>query len=167
MRARTLAGWQPSCRLSPWDAAWEANWRVTGKHLLFGTGPAGYAAYYMSYFPTDAMATHSNYLDILSQNGIVGIVLLLWFFVSLALIGYKLAIRIRGHGDFVESVVNASLAGTVACIVMMAFGDWLFPFAYTQTIAGFDYAVLNWLFMGFILTFDRMTRNGTASELSS
>jgi len=29
----------------------------------------------------------------------------------------------------------------------MALGDWLFPFAYTQGIVGFDAAMVNWFFM--------------------
>jgi O-antigen ligase len=139
-------------------AAWEVNWRVTGKHVLFGTGPAGYAAYYMSYFPHDAMATHSNYIDILAQTGIIGFGLCVWFFIALAWMGYKLCLRLRGQGDFREGLANAALAGTVACIVIMAFGDWLFPFAYTQSIAGFSYAVYSWLFMGTILALEGLTR---------
>lgn len=138
-------------------AAWEMNWRVTDQHLLFGTGPAGYAAYYMSYFPTEAMATHSNYLDIIAQTGVVGFVLCIWFFISLAWQGYRLVSRLKGRGDFIEGMANAVFAGTIACIVMMGFGDWLFPFAYTQTIAGFNYAVYNWIFMGTVLVINRMT----------
>ena len=38
----------------------------------------------------------------------------------------------------------------------MIIGDWLFPFTYTQTIAGFDYVVYSWLFMGTILVLDRL-----------
>ena len=133
------------------------NWRVTDQHLLFGTGPAGYAAYYMSYFPTEAMATHSNYLDIIAQTGVVGFVLCIWFFISLAWQGYRLVSRLKGRGDFIEGMANAVFAGTIACIVMMGFGDWLFPFAYTQTIAGFNYAVYNWIFMGTVLVINRMT----------
>src|SRR5581483_1992929 len=40
---------------------WEHNVRLVREHWLFGTGPAGYAAYYMTYSPDDAMATHNNY----------------------------------------------------------------------------------------------------------
>jgi O-antigen ligase len=141
-------------------AAWTQNWRITQDHLLFGTGPAGYAAYYMSYFPTDAMATHSNYIDMLSQNGIFGLTPLLIFFGGLARIGYRLTRRLRRRGDFVEGLANASFAGTIGCIVAMAFGDWVFPFAYTQTIAGFDYAVYSFLFMGATLVLDRLTKPG-------
>ncbi len=145
-------------------AAWEVNWAVTRAHLLFGTGPAGYAAYYMSYFPDRAMATHSNYIDMLSQTGIVGFVLFVWFFIVLAWRGYKLRIRLKGRGDFAEALANAAFAGVIAGIVIMGFGDWMIPFAYTQTIAGFDYAVYNWLFMGTIPVIDRLTQPGAAAN---
>jgi O-antigen ligase len=137
-------------------AAWEANWRITRDHLLLGTGPAGYAVYYMTYFPTDAMATHSNYLDTLAQIGILGTIFFFWLFGTLGWMGIRLCLRLKGRGDFVEAMANVSLAGTGACIIIMAFGDWLFPFAYNQTIVGFNYAVYNWIFMGVILTLDRL-----------
>lgn len=140
-------------------AAWEVNWRVTGKHLLFGTGPAGYAVYYMNYFPNDAMATHNNVMDILAQTGVVGLALCLWFFFALAWLGYKLCLRLKGRGDFSEGLANAVFAGTISCIVAMIIGDWLFPFTYTQTIAGFDYVVYSWLFMGAILVLDRLIQS--------
>ncbi len=136
--------------------AWEMNWTVTGKHLLFGTGPAGYAVYYMSYFPNNAMATHNNVIDILAQTGIFGLAFVFWFFITLIWQGYKVCVRLRGRYDFVEALANISFAGSVACLVMMMFGDWLFPFTYTQTIAGFDYVVYSWLFMAVIPVLDLM-----------
>jgi O-antigen ligase len=137
--------------------AWEVNWRITSQHWLFGTGPAGYAAYYMTYLPSEGMATHNNYLDILAQTGVSGFILCLWFFGALVWLGCTLVRRLKGRGDFQEGLANAALAGTLGCIVVMGFGDWLFPFAYTQTIAGFDYAVYNWIFMGTLLVVDRLT----------
>ncbi len=139
-------------------AAWAANWSITKDHLLFGTGPAGYAAYYMSYFAESAMATHSNYVDMLAQNGFVGFAAVLAMFFQFAWTSHKVRQRVRGRGDFVEALANAAFAGTMACILAMGFGDWLFPFAYTQTIAGFDYVVYSWLFMGTTLVLERLTR---------
>jgi hypothetical protein len=128
--------------------AWAQNWRVTGKHLLFGTGPAGYAVYYMSYYPGEAMATHSNYVDLLSQTGIVGLFFCLWFFAALGWTGLKLCRRLRGAGDFAHGFAVASLGLCIGCVVAMGLGDWMFPFVYTQTIEGFDYAVYSWVLLG-------------------
>jgi O-antigen ligase len=140
--------------------AWAVNWRVTGKHWLFGTGPAGYAAYYMSYFPEDAMATHSNYVDILAQTGVVGFGFYIAIFGVIAWMGYQLCRRLKGRGDFTEALANSLLAGVAASIVAMALGDWLIPFAYTQTIAGFDHSVFSWLLMGLIPALDRLAAPG-------
>lgn len=144
-------------------AAYAVNWRVTGKHLLFGTGPAGYASYYMSYFPTEAMASHSNYIDIIAQTGIVGSFFILWFFGVQAWGSYKLRLKLQGRGDFAESLSAAVLAGTVGCVVAMALGDWLLPFVYTQGIPGFDLAVFNWLFMGSLWALSHILASGTST----
>jgi len=136
--------------------AWKVNWEITRHHFLLGTGPAGYTVYYMSYFPSRAMATHNNFLDILAQTGIIGLILLVWMFVVLLRIGIRLHRRLRRSGGIEESMANAALAGLAGAIVIMMFGDWMFPFAYTQTIAGYDYIVPSWLFLGSILALDRM-----------
>ena len=145
-------------------AAWEVNWQVTGQHWLFGTGPAGYALYYLAYFQTNAMATHSNYVDILAETGIVGFGLYIWMFGVLVWEGYKLCRRLEGRGDFAEAMANVAFAGTLACLVVMGFGDWLIPFAYTQTINSFGYEVYSWLFMGMTLLLNRLVPAAPALE---
>lgn len=129
-------------------AAWAQNWRVTGQHLLFGTGPAGYAAYYMTYFPTRAMATHSNYIDILSQLGVVGLGFYVWFLVAQGRTGLDLWRRVKGRRDWIAGLAASTLGGLVGLVVAMGLGDWVIPFVYTQTIAGFDYALYGWMWLG-------------------
>ena len=145
-------------------AAWRVNWEITKEHLLLGTGPAGYTVYYMTYFPTRAMATHNNFIDIIAQTGVLGLGFLLWMFAAMLRVGIRVHRRLRGSGSFEEAFANASLAGLVGSIVIMMFGDWLFPFAYTQTIAGYDYIVPSWLFFGALLAVERMTRTASSSE---
>lgn len=128
--------------------AWAVNWRVTGRHILFGTGPAGYAVYYVSYFPNEAMATHSNYIDILSQMGIVGLACYIWFLVTVVKMGLRLWQTLQGRRDFAEGLSTGILGGIAGVVLAMALGDWLIPFVYTQTIAGFDYAVYSWIWLG-------------------
>jgi len=145
--------------------AYVHNWRVTGKHFLFGVGPAGYAAYYMSYFPGEAMATHSNYLDVLSQTGIVGLLALLGFFLALALIAWNLLGRTKGRFDFPQAFGVGASAGLLGVIVAMGLGDWLLPFVYTQTIAGFDYAVYSWVLLGTMVSIHRLVTSEAADRI--
>ncbi|MCJ7823383.1 MAG: hypothetical protein MUP44_00635, partial [Anaerolineales bacterium] len=113
--------------------------------------------YYMTYYPTRAMATHNNYVDVIAQTGVLGLGFLCWMLAALIQTGVRLHRRLRRAGNLEESLANAALAGLTGSIVIMMFGDWLFPFAYTQTIAGFDYIVPTWLFLGIILVLDRLT----------
>jgi len=144
--------------------AYMHNWRVTGKHFLFGVGPAGYAAYYMSYFPGEAMATHSNYLDVLSQMGIVGLLAFLGFFLALALTAWDLLSRTKGRLDFTRAFSVGVSAGLLGVIVATGLGDWLLPFVYTQTIAGFDYAVYSWILLGAMVSLHRLVTSEAADK---
>ena len=132
--------------------AWTINWRVTGRHLLFGTGPAGYAIYYMTYFPHQAMATHSNYIDIMSQLGIVGLGMYLWLLGTLVAIGLRAWRQERGKNGFSTGLAAGTLGGCAGVILAMGMGDWLIPFVYTQTIAGFDHAVYTWIWLGVMVS---------------
>jgi hypothetical protein len=136
--------------------AYRQNWRVTGKHILFGTGPSGYAVYYMTYFPTAAMASHSDYIDLLAQTGIVGFLFYLVFFAMLVRMAYRLIRRLKGQGDFHEAFANATFAGALGCIFAMAIGTWMIPFVYTASLAGFDHAVYSWILLGTVVALDRL-----------
>ncbi len=138
--------------------AWSTNLGLAVRHFLFGMGPGGYAPYLVAYYPNWALASHSNYIDILEETGIVGLIFFVWFFARMAILGYNLVKRTRGRGDFLEGISVVLLAGIVGCIFSMVMGDWLVPFPYTQGINGYDYIAYSWIFMGFALVLDRLTR---------
>lgn len=139
--------------------AWRLNWQVTRDHLLFGTGPAGYAAYYMTYYPDRAMATHNNYLDVLSQTGVVGLVFFLWFLVVLGREIYRIWrwARVADHQG--RSLAAGLIGGFTGVLLAMGLGDWFLPFPYTQTIAGYQYTVWGWIFAGAALAMGRYYRS--------
>jgi hypothetical protein len=145
--------------------AYMHNWQVTGKHFLLGVGPAGYAAYYMSYFPGEAMATHSNYLDVLSQTGIVGLLAFLGFFLALALTAWDLLGWTKGRFDFTQAFGVGASAALLGVVVATGLGDWLLPFVYTQTIAGFDYAVYSWVLLGAMVSLHRLVTVEAADRI--
>lgn len=136
---------------------WQRNLSVLGDHVIFGTGPAGYALYYVTFLPNQAMSTHNNYIDIVAQNGIFGLLSFVALLVGLG----RLCVRIRprvvdGH----DRATWAAVAGGLpAMAVAMGLGDWVIPFVYNQTIAGFDHAAYSWLMLA--------TLCGLATSLSA
>ncbi|HXF70848.1 MAG TPA: O-antigen ligase family protein [Thermoflexus sp.] len=139
--------------------AWLRNWRITREHLLFGTGPAGYAAYYMTYFPDQAMATHNNYLDVLSQTGLIGMGFFLWFLGVLGREIYQIWRWVRVSDAQARSLVAGLVGGFTGLLVAMGLGDWFLPFPYTQTIAGYRYTVWGWIFAGAAVAMGRYYRS--------
>lgn len=127
---------------------WVNNLNHVRNHPIFGMGPAGYAVYNMSYHPEDARSTHNNYFDILAQTGVVGAAAFLWLLGSLIKTCQQNRKRTHKQRDFTEAFANATFAGVFSMIVAMMLGDWVLPFAYNQTISGFDNANYSWVFMG-------------------
>ncbi len=143
---------------------WQANIDHVLKHPLFGSGPAGYAVYYMTYHPENARSTHNNFFDMVAQTGVVGFSILLWMLATLVRTGDKTTRILRGRRNFEEAFANATLGGCVGAIFSMMLGDWVLPFAYNQTIVGFDHSVYTWLFLGGMVTLYRITKASSLAE---
>ncbi len=123
----------------------ERNLSLIKDHLLLGTGPAGYALYYVTFFPDRAMSTHNNYVDILSQNGVAGLIGFVALLFGLGIIAVQLVPHVTYQSD--RALAIALAGGIPALIFSLWLGDWLIPFVYNQTIAGFDHAVYSWLML--------------------
>lgn len=135
---------------------WGRNFGVIMQHWFLGTGPAGYAPYNMTYFPWDARSTHNNHMDILAQFGFVGMGVWLWFTVASVRYGWRV-FRQAPEG-FLRIVALTAVTGWIGAHVSMIFGDWMLPFAYNQSIAGFSYIVYNWIFLGLMISIDRVSQ---------
>lgn len=122
---------------------WERNLHILGNDVVLGTGPATYALYYMAFDPTQAMSTHNNYMDILDESGIAGLTSLLALLAGLWFVGRRTMRKISDPTD--QALALAAVGGVAAAGVAMMFGDWVIPFVYNQTIAGFDHSVYTWL----------------------
>lgn len=129
---------------------YQQSWRVLREHPLLGTGPAGYALYYMTYFPQEARSTHNNFLDIVSQFGLVGLAVWLWLMGASLYEGWRLS-RQAAPG-LLRTVAMIATGGWAAALGSMMLGDWVLPFAYNQGIAGYKYTVYSWLFLGLLIS---------------
>jgi len=131
---------------------WKTNLEHVMNHPLFGTGPAGYAVYYMTYHPENARSTHNNYFDIIAQTGIVGMFFFLWFFAALGWTAIELCKKLEHTYGFEAAFAYGMLGGVAGALASMMLGDWIVPFAYNQTIEGFDHSVYAWILMGALLS---------------
>jgi O-antigen ligase len=145
---------------------WRNNLDLVAQHPLLGVGPAGYAPYYMTYHPQDARSTHNNYFDILAQTGVLGFMAFLWLQGTLLYIGRDNCRLVTNRRDFAEAFATATLAGSIAALAAMMLGDWVLPFAYNQTITGFDNASLTWILLGESVSLHHIiaSRNSSITE---
>jgi O-antigen ligase len=128
---------------------WEQNLEIVRQHWLFGTGPAGYTIYYRTFYE-DTRSTHNNYMDILAQFGVVGSAVWLWLCLASLREGWVLIKR--AAPGLLRTVAIISTGGWAAALFSMVLGDWVLPYAYNQTIYGFRYTVLSWIFLGTLIS---------------
>jgi hypothetical protein len=127
---------------------WQRNLEVIHGHLLFGTGPAGYALYYMTFVPDRAMSTHSNYVDTLAQYGVAGLLGLVTLLFGLWMLSHRVLPNVTDGFD--RATCTAVCGAIPGVAVSLWLGDWLIPFIYNQTIAGFDHSVYSWLMFAMV-----------------
>jgi O-antigen ligase len=130
--------------------AWSNALNLSSKHLIFGTGPAGYAFYYATYMTGFYQFSHNNYVDIIAQTGIVGFAIWIGFWLAAAYTAYR-AYLLVPRGTFLHGLGASCLSITLTLFVVMMLGDWVTPFTYTQTLAGIDYTIWAWIFSGLSL----------------
>jgi hypothetical protein len=124
---------------------WRRNIEQSQDWLVFGSGPAGYALYYITFIPDQAMSSHSNYIDVLSQLGIGGLLSFVMVLTGLLLFGLRAWKLVE---DPVDRAFAACTVGALPAVMFsLWFGDWLIPFVYNQTIRGFNHTVYSWLML--------------------
>lgn len=126
---------------------WSMNLQHVANHPVFGLGPAGYAPYNMTYHPRDARSTHNNYFDVLAQTGVVGMACFAWLLAAAARSMWREYVHVP-RSAFARGYAALALAVLCAALVAMMLGDWVLPFAYNQSITGFDNAVISWIGWG-------------------
>ncbi len=95
---------------------WQASWRMFLDHPLTGVGLGAFPAVYPTYGRSSARLerleqTHNDYLQLLTDAGLVGVLLGLWFLVALSLALKRLWRRLaRSHSQSRVLIVGGSVA---------------------------------------------------------
>ncbi len=145
--------------------AWIILLKIVRVNPILGLGPANYY-YYTPLYPIRgyyvSFNSHSQYVDLLLQTGILGLLCFLWFAVAVG----KLAFRTmrRAQEGFAQGYAHAVLAGLGGTLVAGFLGDWVIPFVYNVTLAGTRASFLPWIFFGGLVALTVMERNGRAPQ---
>ena len=139
--------------------------KVVVANPLLGLGPANY--YHVTpLFPIRGYAvnfsSHSTYVDLLAQTGVVGLACFAWFAWAVARAGWRL--RAGAPAGFARAYVVGALGGLAGTLAAGALGDWILPFVYNVSLAGLRSSLPGWLFLGGLLGLGRGVEVSPASE---
>ena len=97
---------------------WSVTLQIIKSHPLIGTGLGAFGVVYTKFDSRNGLfrleQAHNDYLQVLSDGGIIGAALALAF---VALLFYKAFVRARSRDDFRRGVALASLGGCFAVLV--------------------------------------------------
>jgi hypothetical protein len=139
-------------------AAWQIIFvNIIPINPLLGLGPANYY-FYTPLFPilgyNVSFNSHNQYVDILAQTGIIGMVVFVWLMLAIGKVGWDL--RRRVTDEFARGYVFGCLAGLVGSLYAGVHGDWFIPFVYNIGLAGFRASMLGWLFLGGLVAIEQI-----------
>lgn len=102
---------------------WKVAVNASSGHLLTGWGPGTYQFIWLSRAPyySYVQNAHSLYLETLTEDGVIGLGLVLGFFVTVTLAALRLAVRSRER----ERVRAAGIAGACVAFMLGAAFDWV------------------------------------------
>jgi hypothetical protein len=147
--------------------AWLIIAQIIKVSPIWGLGFANYY-WYTPLFPIRGYAvsfnSHNNYLDIVAQTGLVGLVCFLWLLWEMARLGWRL--RKHAPTGFAQAYVYGALGGLAGMVVAAMLGDWVLPFFYNIGLNGFRSSMLGWLFLGGLVSLEQMVKSQklTAAE---
>ncbi len=138
--------------------AWKIMFEIIKVNPFLGLGPANYY-WYTPLFPILGYAvefnSHNNFIDIVAQIGVFGLLFFLWFFWKITLIGLRL-IKTAPAG-FERAYAIGAVGGIAGMLTAGMLGDWLIPFVYNVGLVGFRSSVFGWLFLGGLVALDQIT----------
>jgi hypothetical protein len=144
-------------------AAYEIVLQLARANPLLGLGMANYYHYtplipIMGWYVQ--FNSHSQYIDLIAQTGLVGLMCFFWFVFEIGRLGWRL--RTQVTGGFATAYVYGTLGGLVGTLVAGALGDWVLPFVYNIGLIGLRASLLGWLFLGGLLVVEKLAKEQAA-----
>ena len=137
--------------------AWKILGQIIQVNPILGVGPANYY-WYTPIFQilgySVSFNSHNNYIDIIAQTGILGLICFLWIAWELGRLAWRL-IKSSQEG-FAKAYIYGAMGGLVGSWASGMLGDWIIPFVYNVGFKGFRASVFGWFFLGGLVALDKI-----------
>ena len=98
--------------------------------------------------------SHSQFVDIIAQTGILGLICFVWILFEVGRLAYRLMNQLpEGFAKAYAYGVFASVFGALMASFLV---DWLLPFAYNIGLDGVRASVLPWIFFGGLISLEQI-----------
>ncbi|NJC94765.1 MAG: hypothetical protein C3F07_06695 [Anaerolineales bacterium] len=138
--------------------AWIIVLAISRESPLLGLGFSNYY-FYTPLFPIRgwnvSFNSHSQYVDLIAQVGMLGLACFFWIFFEVGRLGWNLTNKLTD--GFARSYSYGVLAGLIGTLVAAFLVDWVLPFVYNIGFAGFRASVLPWIFMGGLVALENIS----------
>lgn len=137
--------------------AWVIVLGISRVSPLWGLGFANYY-WYTILFPIRGWAvsfnSHNQFVDLIGQTGIAGLLCFLWVFFEVGRLSWKLMKRLPD--GFAKGYAFGVFAGVCGSLVASSLGDWLLPFPYNIGLTGLRASILPWIFFGGLISIEQL-----------
>ncbi len=137
--------------------AWLIVTEITKVNPILGMGFANYY-WYTPLIPIRGYAvsfnSHSQFVDLFAEMGVLGLIGFLWIFWELGKLGLRL--RVDAPDGFQKAYVYGVLGGLAGTLVAAALVDWVIPFVYNIGMNGFRGSMIAWIFMGGLVALEQI-----------
>lgn len=148
--------------------AWQIVLGLSTVSPLFGMG---FSNYYL-YTPLQDIlgwrvnfSSHNQYIDIVAQTGMIGLICFFWVCWEIAILGFKLIDKVPE--GFARAYVYGAMGGLAGTLVAGLFVDWVLPFVYNVGMDGIRSSILSWFFLGGLVVIHQIMKQQPTSGLTN
>ena len=146
--------------------AWIIVLEISKVSPLLGLGFSNYY-WYTPLYPIRgwrvSFNSHSQYVDLIAQVGVIGLLCFLWIFFEIGQLSWFLGNRLKD--GFARSYAFGVLAGVAASLMAAFLVDWILPFVYNIGFNGFRASILMWIFFGGLISIEQIYRDELQSSV--
>lgn len=144
--------------------AWLIVLEISRTSPIIGLGFANYY-WYAPLFPIRGWAirfnSHSQFVDIIAQTGILGLLCFFWLLFEVGRLAWRLGEGLpEGFSRAYARGIFASVWGAVMAAFLV---DWLLPFAYNIGLDGVRGSILLWIFFGGLVSIEQAQKAASAA----